>query len=269
MNRVRTSLLLAAVVLLAAAPMALAGGEEEGAGASATPPGYFGTYEPAIDMEWIKSTWQTAREAVNNKLEPATGETFEDNRWTRAMRDELGINVTYKWISDGAQAQEKLKLAMASGDLPDVITLEGAQRLVDFQQLAEADLLADMTDLWEQYASPLAKEVVGADGQVIFNAVSHGGRMKGIPGPSAGLDSYSYFWVRQDWLDNLGLAAAAHHRGPPGDGARLHPRRPGRQRRGRHLRHDAGQGAVVPVGGLSSGRSAPIPTPGCRLPAAA
>ena len=207
MNRIRTSLLCAAAVLLAAAPSALAGGEEEaaGAGASTIPAGYFGTYEPAIDMEWIKSTWQSAREAVNNKLGPATGETFEDNRWTRAMRDELGINVTYKWVVDGAQAQEKLKLAMASGDLPDVITLEGAQRLVDFQQLAEADLLADMTDLWEQYASPLAKEVVGADGQVIFNAVSHGGRMKGIPGPSAGLDSYSYFWVRQDWLDNLGL----------------------------------------------------------------
>ena len=71
MSRVRTSLLLAAVVLLAAAPMALAGGQEEaaGAGASTIPAGYFGTYEPAIDMEWIKSTWQTAREAVNNKLE--------------------------------------------------------------------------------------------------------------------------------------------------------------------------------------------------------
>ena len=271
MNRIRTSLLVAAAMLLAAAPLALAGGEEEasGAGASTIPAGYFGTYEPAIDMEWIKSTWQSARERVNNDLQPATGETFEDNRWTRAMREELGINVTYKWVVDGAQAQEKLKLAMASGDLPDVITLEGGQRLVDFQQLAEADLLADMTDVWEQYASPLAKEVVGADGQVIYNAVSHGGRLKGIPGPSAGLDTYSYFWVRQDWLDNLGTGAAAHHRGPAGDDARLHPRRPGRQRRGRYLRHDAGQGAVVPVGGLSSGRSAPTPTPGCRPPAAA
>ena len=69
--------------------------EAAGAAASTIPAGYFGTYEPAIDMEWIKSTWQTAREAVNNKLGPATGETFEDNRWTRAMRDELGINVTY------------------------------------------------------------------------------------------------------------------------------------------------------------------------------
>lgn len=201
------SWLAAAVMLLAPAPALLAAAQEEAAGAAAAsiPAGYFGAYEPAIDMEWIKSTWQSAREAVNGKLTPATDETFEDNRWTRAMRDELGINVTYKWVADGAQAQEKLKLAMASGDLPDVITLEGDQRLVDFQQLAEADLLADVTDLWEQYASPLTKEVVGADGEVIFNAVSYGGRMMGVPGPSAGLDTYSYFWVRQDWLDNLGL----------------------------------------------------------------
>ena len=69
-------------------------------------------------MEWIKSTWQSAREAVNNKLEPATGETFEDNRWTRAMRDELGINVAYKWVADGAQAQEKLKLARTARASP-------------------------------------------------------------------------------------------------------------------------------------------------------
>ena len=196
-------------LLLAPGTALLAAGQEEAAGAAAgaaIPPGYFGTYEPAIDMEWIKSTWQSAREAVNNKLNPATGETFEDNRWTRAMREELGINVTYKWVADSSQAQEKLKLTMASGDLPDVITLEGAQRLVDFQQLAEAGLLADVTDLWEQYAAPLTKEVVGADGQVIFDAVSYDGRMMGIPGPSAGLDTFSYFWVRQDWLDNLGLA---------------------------------------------------------------
>ena len=209
MYRIKTTIgFVLAGLLLAPAAGLLAGGQEEAAGAAAgaVPPGYFGTYEPAIDMEWIKSTWQGAREAVNNKLNPATGETFEDNRWTRAMRDELGINVTYKWVADGSQAQEKLKLAMASGDLPDVITLEGAQRLVDFQQLAEADLLADVTDLWEQYAAPLTKEVVGADGQVIFDAVSYDGRMMGIPGPSAGLDTFSYFWVRQDWLDNLGLA---------------------------------------------------------------
>ena len=57
-----------------------------GAAASTIPPGYFGTYELAIDMEWIKSTWQSAREAVNNKLNPATGETFEDNRWTVVRR---------------------------------------------------------------------------------------------------------------------------------------------------------------------------------------
>ena len=83
-------------MLLAPAPFLLAGGEEEAAGAAAStiPAGYFGAYDPAIDMEWIKSTWQSARESVNNKLKPATGETFEDNRWTRAMRDELGINVT-------------------------------------------------------------------------------------------------------------------------------------------------------------------------------
>ena len=40
-----------------------AGGCEEeasGAGTSIILAGYFGTYEPAIDMEWIKSTWQSA-----------------------------------------------------------------------------------------------------------------------------------------------------------------------------------------------------------------
>ena len=61
-------------MLLAPAPFVLAAGEDEGAAASTTPPGYFGTDKPAIDIDWIKTTWQSTRESVNNKLNPATGD---------------------------------------------------------------------------------------------------------------------------------------------------------------------------------------------------
>ena len=182
-------------------------GEADSGPASAVPEGFFGKYDPPIQMEWIKINWSTGRDAVENKLGPATGENWEDNRWTRAMRDELGIEVTFKAFIDTEQYAEKMNLLIASGDLPDVIALEGSNKLVEFTQLAEAGQIADMTDVYAKYGSPLLKETVEADGQVIIDAVSYEGRMMALPGPAAGLDSYSYLWLRQDWLDNLGLQA--------------------------------------------------------------
>ena len=100
---------------------------------------------------------------------------------------------------------------MASGDLPDIITLPGAgdlqRSLVDFRQLAEGGFLHDMTDIWEEYATPMNKEVTGADGEGIYNAVKYDGKLMAIPGPRAGLDFYRYFWIREDWLKNLKLEA--------------------------------------------------------------
>ena len=203
--RICKGLLILLALLIANGGLFAAGGEES-EGSTITPPGIFGKYDPMIDIEWVKFAGQANIESINTKLNPVTGEVMGDTRWERLFRDELGINVTYKWIADAEHGGEKLRLMLASGDLPDVIPLGGDdQGKIQFTQLAEGGLIQDLTEVWEDYAAPLTKEVVEADGDVVYIAAMHGGKLMGIPAPKAGLDSYSYFWIRQDWLDKLGL----------------------------------------------------------------
>jgi len=92
------------------------------------------------------------------KFEPgnADNHSIEKNIWARVYEERLGIKFNYKWTTplDSGQYQNRWNLAIASRDLPDMaqVTLE------TFHVLAEADMLHDMTDLFEDYASPLYKQ---------------------------------------------------------------------------------------------------------------
>ena len=48
-------------------------------------------------------------------------DVLEDNIWTRGYRSELGINTELLWTVPAAQYDEKLSIAIAANDLPDVI----------------------------------------------------------------------------------------------------------------------------------------------------
>lgn len=183
-----------------------ASASQETEGTTVTPPGIFGKYEPVITLETVKFASQSNIESINTKLNPVTGETIEETRWHTVFRDELGINITYKWIADAEHGGEKLRLMLASGDLPDMIPLGGNdQGKIQFTQLADGGLIQDLTEVWEKYAAPLTREVVEADGDVVYTAAMREGKLLAIPAPKAGLDTNSYFWIRQDWLDKLGL----------------------------------------------------------------
>lgn len=166
--------------------------------------GPFGRYAEPITITFVKSTNSTdmAKWAI---MEEKFGETLEDNRWTRIFKDVLNINVEYIWTVDSSQYEQKWKLAMASGDIPDA----SAVSQIDAAQLYEAGLTYDMTEYWDKYASDLTKTVASADdADAIMAAVKNAdGAMVGIPQVSAALDTYRYLWVRSDWMRNLGIEA--------------------------------------------------------------
>ena len=165
----RYSAVMASGIALLGTPLAFPFGQEDSASA---PPGFFGTYEPAIELKWDSTH---------------SSELFRDAVWSLLFRDELGIEVEFT-ESD-----------------PDIITLEGENKLIDLRRMAAANKVADMTDVWAEFASPLNEEVTG--GLPILDSLQYQGKLKAIPGSMVGFDSYSYLWVRQDWLDNLGLNA--------------------------------------------------------------
>ena len=130
----------------------------------------------------------------------ADGEDVENNQWMNLYRDNNIIpEVLYE--VDSSQAETKMSTAIMSGNYPDVIGAKPS----DFLNYAQTDVIADITDAFEEYATDELKEYLNADGGLALQAVTIDGRMYGIPQMGNSYDSVPVMFIRQDWLDNLGL----------------------------------------------------------------
>lgn len=164
----------------------------------------FGKYTPAITMTFAR----TVDNDLNDNILPKTpGETIDKNRWLDLYSTDLGIDIKYAWtvrggLNDDAYTQ-KLNVTIASGDLPDVLIVNRTQ----LKQLAESDMVADMSDLYETYASDLTREVYNSEGPGILASATFDGRLMAVPYADASVESTQYLWLRQDWLDKLKLEA--------------------------------------------------------------
>ncbi len=127
----------------------------------------------------------------------------EKNMYITAYKEKLGIDVVYDWVSADVDAYNtKWNMAMAQNNLPDF----GLVNEVQYKMLLEADLIMDMTDVFDEYASDKYKEFLSADGGATLGYSTQNGRMMGLPITGAQPDSVPILYIRQDWLDELGLA---------------------------------------------------------------
>lgn len=134
------------------------------------------------------------------------GDTNDDNFLTRYLQEQTGVVVKYAWeANEEEQYNSKMALAILSGDLPDAFVVGREQ----FRRLVQADMLADLTDVYAEYASTLVKSIYDStNGQALQDA-SYDGKLYGFPNVAIEADAPSYVWVRQDWLDKLQLKPPA------------------------------------------------------------
>ena len=155
------------------------------------------------------------------------GESIEDNRALRYIEDTLNVDITFAWVVPSDSFPDKLNLSIASGDIPDVMVVTPIQ----FQQLVDAGALEDLTPYVEKYANADLLANWEATGGVALAAATVDGKVLGIPNVQPQADAPIMAWVRQDWLDKLGLegpktvddieaiAKAFIDQDPDGDGA--------------------------------------------------
>lgn len=133
------------------------------------------------------------------------GDTVEDNQYTRYMKDKSNISFNILWHASGPDFDQKSKLAIASGDIPDMLLVDEPT----FLSLAEADQIEDLSGVYEKYASPLTKELYASTGNKALDKATYQGKLMAIPNISVQADAASLLWVRKDWLDKLGLKPPA------------------------------------------------------------
>ncbi|HHY56063.1 MAG TPA: extracellular solute-binding protein [Chloroflexi bacterium] len=129
------------------------------------------------------------------------GETIEDNRALQYIEDTLNVDISFAWVAPSDSFIDKLNLSIASGDIPDAMIVDPIQ----LQQLVEANAIEDLTGIVEKYANADILENWNQTGGVALAAATIDGKVMGIPNVQPQADAPIMAWVRQDWLDKLGL----------------------------------------------------------------
>ena len=128
------------------------------------------------------------------------GESWEKNSIYDAYEKDIGVKITNKWIADVTQFKEKVKITIASDDLPDFLMVNATQ----LKELTEADMIMDLTELYEQYATDETKKFLTMDGGLQMKTATFDGKLMGIPS-SYNPYQYQNLYVRTDWLKELNL----------------------------------------------------------------
>jgi len=142
---------------------------------------------------------------VDSTMNFDSGQTFEENIWSELYKDRLNIKISYLWVVNQDQYQQKMTVAIASKELADIISFGPSDS--NFKLLAENNQLQDLTQIYENYASDFTKSIINEAGPVAFEAGTFDGKLLGIPNTNASIEQASIVWYRQDWLDKLGIEA--------------------------------------------------------------
>jgi len=129
------------------------------------------------------------------------GDTATDNAYTRWIKDKLNIKVELEWFVTQDYTQ-KINLAIASGDIPDVMLGNDKAQLA---QLIDSDMIQDLTQGFKDYASPLLKDMVDSFGGVesAWAPAISDGNLWALCSLER-LSQYAITWIRKDWMKKVG-----------------------------------------------------------------
>ena len=142
--------------------------------------------------------------ALNPNAEMPDGMSYDDNSYTRFLKDDLNIEVVYDWVTSSSDYDEKMNLCIGSGTIPELMNVNATQ----YRALLKYDMIQPLDQYFDDYASDILKRFVESGGEELKKYISNDkGEMMAIPAPSMMVGEMNEMWIRQDWLDNLGLEA--------------------------------------------------------------
>ncbi|MEF3304858.1 extracellular solute-binding protein [Paenibacillus sp. GYB003] len=127
--------------------------------------------------------------------------TYRNNRWVERIREQSGIYVHFVPVPR-MQAQEKLNIMFAAGDAPDLIWDYDRKYI---GMLASQGVIQPVDDFLEAYSTAYKSYL--REHPELKPYLSFNGKMYAVATkrPVTSVVNHG-IWIRQDWLDNLGLA---------------------------------------------------------------
>ncbi|WP_168118794.1 extracellular solute-binding protein [Paenibacillus sp. HB172176] len=122
----------------------------------------------------------------------------EGNEVQREIEKQTNTKLHIQWVS-GAY-EDKANVTLASGELPDLMTIKSPDIFGNvFRTMTQQGAFWDIAPYIKDYPN------ISKLPQAIWDKVTMDGKIYGVPRPRA-LEGATFYVIRQDWLDNLGLA---------------------------------------------------------------
>ncbi len=130
------------------------------------------------------------------------GDDDVNNAWTRYLKEKLNIQNTNLFeANDGDDYEQKVSMAIVSGEIPDIMVVGDYATL---KQLYENDLIADLTEVYENCASDKIKEIYDSYDGVCLETATFDGKLMGLPTTEIS-HGPGILWLRKDWMDKCNL----------------------------------------------------------------
>lgn len=130
------------------------------------------------------------------------GDSYENNVWSRAYEEELGIKLELAFTA--ANTDDKINTLIATGDIPDLLCVNSAQ----LKMLSNSGLIRDdLYDVYMENAGEGMRTIIeGVGGDAAIPSATYDGKMMAIPilNTSPG-EEVPVLWLRTDWMQKLGL----------------------------------------------------------------
>ena len=140
--------------------------------------------------------------SLNPNAKLPEGMSYENNSYLDFLSEDLNIKVVYDWIASSSDFDEKMNLCIGSGTIPELMNVNATQ----YRALLKYDMIQPLDQYFDDYASDALKGYVESGGEELKKCISNDkGEMMAIPAPNITASGINEMWIRQDWLDNLGL----------------------------------------------------------------
>lgn len=166
--------------------------------------------ETSAPTNWLKKyspeiTLTTTATIGTDRVFPK-GDDPENNGMTRWIEQACGIKFKLSYIAPSSDtANQKLDLAAASGDLPDVFHVDPSR----ISKMVSAGQIMPIDNLIDKYASPLYKwmiqDALTQTKGTYFNPYKVDGKIYAMPFTQDTLSYWKTTFIRKDILDELGM----------------------------------------------------------------
>lgn len=207
LKRILSGLMAFAIV---AGLTACAGGGESSTSSKkeSSSSGTSGTDAPAEDgpltpyAEPVEITWAVQASPVQQFFD---GDTYEDNAWSRLIKEKLNIDLKVALSADTATDayKNKMNVLLASGEFPDVLRFDNR---TFFRQAQNAGYIQPIGGVFEQYASDAVKEYQTNYAEA-FEGASIDGELYAFPYMNDNFHQGYNLWIRDDWMENTNSKA--------------------------------------------------------------